>query len=142
MDAMYKGSETFFQANSFPILIVVLALICAALVRTNMHLVAVSEPTYAKYKLYETMVDEPAAAFCGSHPDLESRERDCNELSEGVCKDAGCCVWVDTSYGHSACVAGDRHGPVYLSDPHSENLYDVTKYMHKGESYSNRKATN
>lgn len=142
MDTAYESANSFFKAYYFPILIVVVVLVCGALIRTNLNLVAFTGPTRAQYKLYETMVDEPKVAFCTAHSDLQARESQCNELSENVCKDAACCVWADTSYGHSACVAGDKHGPVYLSDPHSENLYDVTKYTHKGDVYSNRKATN
>lgn len=142
MDIARIGAGVFFQNYGFLVFMVVLALVGMALVRADLHLVATPAPNYVTYRLYETMVEKPEAAFCNAHPDLQVREKDCNELSEGVCKDAGCCVWADISHGQSACVAGDRHGPVYLSDPHSENMYDVTRYVHRGETYSNRRAAN
>ena len=142
MDGVKKGVSTFFQGQWSGIYLVVLALLAMALVRSNMHLVAAPLPRRVGYRLYESMVADPGAAFCSAHPDLKTRETECNELTEGVCKDAGCCVWAETVTGHAACVAGDKHGPVYLSDPHAEQMYDVTRYVHQGQTYSNRRATN
>lgn len=140
--AAYGTATSFFEKNTFSILLVFLTLLLAALVRANLHLVQGSPPSNYSYTLYETLVSDPGEAFCNSHPDLKTREKDCNDLSEPVCREAGCCVWADASTGHSACVAGDRHGPVYLSDPHSEVMYDITKYVHKAKTYSNVKASN
>jgi hypothetical protein len=141
---MEKGSAHLtlifgsLKKHYFGIFIVVGLLLIAALWRANMHLVRTHPLSSARYNLYENMVDSPESAFCGSHTDLETREKECNELSEGVCSESGCCVWAHTGSGVQACVAGDHHGPVYLSDPDASLTYDVTKYVHKGEAFLNK----
>ena len=126
------------EKHYFGIFVVMSLLLIAALWRANLHLVRVPHPSSARYQIYENMVDSPENAFCGSHTDLETREKECNELSEGVCSESGCCVWAHTGSGVQACVAGDHHGPVYLSDPDASLTYDVTKYVHKGETFLNK----
>ena len=126
------------EKHYFGIFVVVSLLLIAALWRANLHLVRVPPPSSARYQIYENMVDSPENAFCGSHTDLETRGKAWNELSEGVCSESGCCVWAHTGSGVQACVAGDHHGPVYLSDPDASLTYDVTKYVHKGEAFLNK----
>ena len=126
------------KQHYFGIFVVVSLLLIAALWRANLHLIRVPPSSSARYQIYENMVDSPESAFCGSHDNLETREKECNELSEGVCSESGCCVWAHTGSGVQACVAGDHHGPVYLSDPDASLTYDVTKYVHKGEEFLNK----
>ena len=141
---MEKNSGSFtavlhsLEKHYFGIFVVVSLLLIAALWRANLHLVRTAPPSSARYQLYENMVDSPESAFCGSHASLETREKECNELTEGVCSESGCCVWAHTGSGVQACVAGDHHGPVYLSDPNASLTYDVTKYVHKGETFLNK----
>ena len=143
MDSLIANTKMFFQEHGLGVAIVVLFFLVASLVRANLYLVRSSGstgPTY--YALYENLVDAPEKAFCANHDSLAEREKQCNELDKGVCKEAGCCAWVYTGSGVNACVAGDHHGPVYLSDPHSELSYDVTKYVHQGKTYSNERTEN
>jgi hypothetical protein len=137
MGALYTNTVSFVGDNVFGVAVVFLLLVIAALVRANLGLVAARGPTSVNYAVYENLVSSPKQAFCKTHDSLKEREDQCNELAEGPCKSAGCCVWAHTKTGDAACVAGDHHGPVYHSDPHAELSYDITKYVHKGEEFAN-----
>tara|TARA_B110000967_G_C18893303_1_gene568886 strand:- start:2110 stop:2538 length:429 start_codon:yes stop_codon:yes gene_type:complete len=132
---IFNTIASSLENNYFGIFVVVSLLLVAALVRSNLHLVRTKPLSSAQYQLFENMIDSPERAFCGSHDNIETREKECNKLSEGVCSEAGCCVWAHTGSGVQACVAGDHHGPVYLSDPDASLTYDVTKYVHKAEEF-------
>ena len=143
MDKLFADAGKFLSANAFAVALVFLFFAVIASMRTLIrHSLGQRTISVVEYTELENMIASPSQAFCDEHESLDKREEACNEISEGKCGETPCCVWAHTATGVAACVAGTKHGPVFLSDPGAEHTYDVTKYVHQGTTYSNRKTQN
>jgi len=140
MNDFIQQAYSFLSANAYTVALVVLFFAVVSSFQVLLGRLPVSSEV--RYVELENMVASPSDAFCGDHDSLAKRENECNELSEDVCGETSCCVWATTGGGRSACVAGSKHGPVYLSDPHAEHMYDVTKFVYMGDTHHMRKPEN
>jgi len=77
--------------------------------------------------------------FCKSTlHDNNKREKNCNKLSQDNCNAVECCVYAkqpNRKHGSDifTCVAGDKHGPTFISKPPVDEYYYLGKLNNKGK---------
>ena len=76
-------------------------------------------------------ITDPLLSFCSSYLGNSSElNTSCAQLTKRNCKKTSCCVLLN----NESCVAGDKTGPRYKSNPSGERI-EVGGYHHEGKCY-------